>query len=77
MRPSDRHAARHLNYRTIDIAGLVARQEGVDVGDFFRLAQTPERNPCFHVLQDIAGNGAENRRGLTMRCTSNSPGVAM
>jgi hypothetical protein len=36
-RPLKRHAARHLDHRTIDVAGFVAGQKGVDVGDFFGL----------------------------------------
>jgi hypothetical protein len=58
----DRHAARDLEHRAVDVARLVAGQEGVDVGDLLGLRQAPERHLGAHLLQHLVGHGRENGR---------------
>ena len=62
-----RHAARHLNHRAIDVAGLVAGQKRVDVGDLFGLAQAAQRHAVLHFGNHLVGNGRQDGRGNEAR----------
>ncbi|KAF4530878.1 hypothetical protein B566_EDAN018918 [Ephemera danica] len=59
---SDGHATADFDHRAVDVAGLIAGQEGVGVGNVLRLAQPVQRHLFAHVVQHLLGNGVQDRR---------------
>ena len=60
-------AASDFDRCAVDVAGFVGGQEGVQVGDFFRLGHALHRHAVFHGLDHFFRHGLEDRGGHETR----------